>query len=128
MSIENPVSRQVIDAAMRVHSELGPGLLERAYQAALAVEFDAQGVTFEAEVPVGLKYRDQIIDQAFRADFVVENCVLVELKSVENIAPVHAKQVLTYLRLTNLRLGLLLNFGAASLRDGIRRIANGMPD
>lgn len=113
---------------MRVHSELGPGLLERAYQAALAVEFDAQGVTFEAEVPVGLKYRDQIIDQAFRADFVVENCVLVELKSVENIAPVHAKQVLTYLRLTNLRLGLLLNFGAASLRDGIRRIANGMPD
>lgn len=113
---------------MRVHTELGPGLLERAYQAALAIELKEQGLRFRAEVPIELMYRGTSIEQAFRADFIVEDCVLLELKSVDSIAPVHCKQVLTYLRLTGLRLGLLLNFGAASLRDGIKRIANGMPD
>jgi GxxExxY protein len=121
---ENEVARQIVDAAYKIHSTLGPGLLESAYQAVLVYELQRRGLRIEAETPMPVVYEGIQLDVGFRADLIVEEMVIVELKSVEQIVPVHKKQLLTYLRVADKRLGLLINFGAPLIRDGITRIVN----
>jgi GxxExxY protein len=118
------LAREVIDAAFKVHQALGPGLLESVYEIVLARELAHRGITVERQKPVPIRYDGLVFDEGFRADLLVEGSVLVELKSVESLAPLHAKQLLTYLRLMDLRLGLLLNFGSPLLKDGVKRIVN----
>jgi GxxExxY protein len=125
---EDELARVVVDAAFNVHTTLGPGLLESVYQAVLAHELERRGLRVQREVPIPLRYADLRFDVGFRADMVVNELLIVELKSVEHELPVHKKQVLTYVKLANLRLGLLINFGAARIKDGITRLANGMPE
>jgi GxxExxY protein len=124
---ENEIATVVVDAAIKIHKALGPGLLESVYEAVLAYELESRGLKIARQAPLAVIYESVKLDQGFRIDIVVEGLVVLEIKSVEVIAPVHKKQVLTYLRLANLRLGLLLNFGEAYMRDGITRVANGMP-
>ena len=119
------LSAIVVDCAYRLHVEAGPGLLESVYEMVLAKMIEEQGVRVRRQVPVPIRLMGMIFEEGFRADIIVEDQLLVELKSVENIAPVHAKQVLTYLRLLKLPLGLLINFGAATFKEGVKRIANG---
>lgn len=120
------ISGRIVDAAIHVHSRLGPGLLESVYESTLAYELHKRGLSVERQVPVPVVYDELRFEEGFRADLIVEKAVVVELKSVETLAPVHSKQLLTYLKLLNCRLGLLLNFGAPLLKDGIKRIANGL--
>jgi len=124
---ENRVSGVIVDAAIKVHRVLGPGLLESVYQVALAHELRSRGLGLRVELPIDIQYEGLRIENAFKADIVVESLVLIELKSIEKLSPVHFKQTLTYLRLTGLRLGLLINFGAGLVRDGIHRVVLGMP-
>ena len=123
---ENQIGRIVVDAAVAVHRGLGPGLLESVYEVVLAQELQKRGLKVRRQVPVAITYEGITFDEGFRADLVIEDCVLAELKSVEKSSPVHAKQVLTYLRLTDMKLGFLLNFGEALMKDGINRIVNGL--
>lgn len=120
----NEITRIIIDAAFKIHSHFGPGLLESAYLALLRYELTKRGMFIETEVPIPLIYEEIVLDIGYRADIIVERQVIVELKSVEQIAPVHKKQLLTYLRVADKRVGLLINFGAPLIRDGIFRIAN----
>ena len=122
----NEISGIIVDAAFKIHTTLGPGLLETVYEAVLEKELTMRGLRVRRQVPVAIRYADLTFDEGFRADLIVEECVVVELKSVEQLHPVHAKQVLTYCRLLDFRLGLLINFGAALMKDGIKRIANGI--
>jgi GxxExxY protein len=124
---ENAIGAHVVDAAVRIHRELGPGLLETVYEVVLAKELENRGLRVQRQVPVPILYRGLRFEEGFRADLIVEDKVIVELKSVEQLSKVHPKQVLTYLKLTGLRLGFLLNFGASLMKDGIERIANGLP-
>lgn len=121
---ENEIGTRLLAAAVEVHQQLGPGLLESVYQAALAEELRLRGLMVRAQVPVPIVYKEVPLGEGFRADLVIEGKVLVELKSVEQATPAHRKQVQTYLRLTGLRLGYLLNFGHAVLREGITRCVN----
>lgn len=125
---ENEVARQIVDAAYKIHTTLGPGLLESVYQAVLPHELGERGLSVRSEVPISIRYNNMQFDVGFRADLLVDDLVIVELKSVEHTAPVHNKQVLTYVRLANLRLGLLINFGAVRIKDGIARLVNRLPD
>jgi GxxExxY protein len=125
---ENEIATIVVDASYHIHKQLGPGLLETVYEAVLFFELKRRGLHVTRQQPIPIHWGDVKLDEAFRSDLIVENNVIIELKSVEQVAPVHKKQVLTYLRLANLRLGLLINFGAALIKDGIYRIANGMPE
>lgn len=125
---ENEISRLVVDAAYQVHVKLGPGLLESVYETILKFELERRGLRVQRQEPVTVVYEGIRFDEGFRADLIVESKVLIELKSVEEIAPVHKKQVLTYLKLTGIRLGLLINFGAPRIKDGITRIVNGLDD
>lgn len=125
---ENEIAAVVVDAAYKVHRRLGPGLLESAYAAVLAHELASRGLRVAVEQPVPLRYEGIVVDVAYRADLVVEDKVILELKSVENTAPVHFKQLLTYLKLADKRLGLLINFGASLIKDGITRVVNGLPE
>jgi iron complex transport system substrate-binding protein len=120
----NNLAHEIVDAAFRVHSKLGPGLLESVYEVVLARELERRGLKVERQTPVPIRFEGMCFDEGFRADLIVEGSVLVELKSVEQLARVHSKQVLTYLRLLDYRLGLLINFGAPVIKDGIRRIVN----
>jgi iron complex transport system substrate-binding protein len=120
----NAISGRIVDAAVHLHMRLGPGLLESVYERILAYELEKRGLTVERQVPVPIVYDDIHFEEGFRADLIVEESVIVELKSVETMAPVHSKQLLTYLRLMDCRLGLLINFGAPLLKDGIKRIVN----
>jgi iron complex transport system substrate-binding protein len=120
----NQVSGQIVDAAFHIHSKLGPGLLESVYEVILAHELGKRGLKVERQKPVPIEFEGIRFDEGFRADLIVEAAVVVELKSVEELSRVHAKQLLTYLRLLDYRLGLLINFGAPVLRDGIRRVVN----
>ncbi|MDD5450304.1 MAG: GxxExxY protein [Desulfovibrionales bacterium] len=124
---ENEIAKEVVDAAYQVHRKLGPGLLETVYEVVLAYELKKRGVTVERQVPVAIVYEDVKFDEGFRADLIVEDKVIVELKSVETVSPVHKKQLLTYLRLADKRLGLLINF-SSELRDGISRVVNGLKE
>jgi GxxExxY protein len=119
------LSAIVVDCAYRLHVEAGPGLLESVYEVVLAKMLSEQGVEVKRQVPVPIRLMGLNFDEGFRADLLVENQLLIELKSVENLAPVHSKQVLTYLRLLKLPLGLLINFGAPTFKDGCKRIVNG---
>ena len=124
----NELARIVVDVALMIHRKLGPGLLESVYLVILEHELQKHGLHVEREVPVPIVWEDVQLDIGFRADLIVEGKVIVELKSVEQVAPVHKKQVLTYLRVADKRLGLLINFGAALLKDGIHRVANGLEE
>ena len=121
---ENECSNVVIGAAIEVHRELGIGLLESAYELALAIELEQRGLSFRRQVPLPARYKGVDVGDAYRLDFLVEDVVIVEIKTLPRFAPVHTAQVLTYLRLANKRLGLLLNFHAESMREGVRRIVN----
>ena len=125
---ENEVAKRVVDAAYRIHTAVGPGLLESAYQAILAYELQKDGMKVDQQVLVSIRHESLFVPDAFRADMIVEDLVIIELKSVEQASPLHKKQLLTYLKLANKRLGLLLNFGAPLIRDGIHRIANGLTE
>ena len=116
------VAQQIVDAAFKVHSFFGPGLLESAYEACLAYELLKRGLKVETQVPVPLVYGDVTLDAGFRIDILVNGCVLVEVKAVERMIPVFEAQVLTYLKLTGVRLGFLINFNIPLLNDGIKRI------
>jgi len=121
----NSLSSQVLKAAITVHKELGPGLLESVYQACMVIELEGMGLKVKSQVPCPISYRgQQITDQGFRLDLLVEDVVIVELKSVEKVEAVHKKQLLTYLRLAGKPVGLLINFNEPLLRDGFTRIIN----
>lgn len=119
------IARNVVDCGFQLHRDLGPGLLESVYEILLAESIRETGLLVERQVVVPIVYKGVVLDNAFKADLIVERLLLVELKSVERLAPVHGKQVLTYLRLMGLPLGLLINFGEAYFRYGVKRIANG---
>ena len=114
-----------VDCGFHIHKELGPGLLESVYEAVLSEALFQEGLAVVRQQPVPIAFRGVILPEAFRADIVVENELIIEVKSVERTAPVHAKQLLTYLRLMKQPLGLLMNFGCETFRDGIKRVANG---
>jgi GxxExxY protein len=124
----NAISGQIVDAAIAVHSELGPGLLESVYEIALAFELRQRGYCVERQIPVPVQYRGIKFDEGYRLDLVVNDLVIVEIKSIEAVTAIHRKQILTYLRLTNRPLGLILNFNVNLMKDGISRVANGMED
>jgi GxxExxY protein len=125
---ENEVAAGIVDAALKVHRILGPGLLESIYEAALALELQKRGSTVEVQKKIVVYYEGEELGCGFRADLIVNGLVLIELKSVEALTDVFKKQTLTYLRLTGLRLGLLMNFNEVLLKNGIKRIVNGLPE
>jgi GxxExxY protein len=118
---DSTITRQIIGLAMRVHSRLGPGLLESAYERCLCHEFDRNDVPYRRQVDLPLEYDGTTLDCSYRADLIVGAQVILEIKSVETIRPLHTAQLLTYLRLSLCRIGLLLNFNTLALKDGIRR-------
>lgn len=119
--MDNALTHQIIGLAMRVHSRLGPGLLESAYERCLCHEFDRNALPYTRQADLPLQYDGITLECGYRADIVVKDAVILEIKSVEHILPVHEAQLLTYLRLSGCRVGLLLNFNTLSLKDGIRR-------
>ncbi|MBI5485445.1 MAG: GxxExxY protein [Deltaproteobacteria bacterium] len=121
---ENYVTGEVIDSCVKIHKILGPGLLESVYETVLAFELRSRGFNVALQVPVPVNYEGIRLEVGFRCDMIVNDLVIVELKSVENVLPVHKKQLLTYLKLTGKRLGLLINFNSELMKDGIFRIAN----
>lgn len=128
MVSENTIARQVMDAAFEMHRDLGPGLLESVYEIVLAHKLAGMKLAVKRQVAVPIHYQGLVFDEGFRADLIVEKRLIVELKSVERLQPVHSKQLLTYLRLTDCKLGLLINCGANLLKDGIKRVVNGLED
>ena len=118
------IAKDVVDASMKIHMDLGPGLLESVYIVVLQKKLEDRGYSVEREVGIPIEYDGIQFDLGFRADLIINGGFIVELKSVEKLAPIHAKQLLTYLKLTGLRLGLLINFGEALLKNGIKRLAN----
>ena len=125
---ENEIGTIVIEEAIQLHRELGPGLLESVYEVVLADSLKKRGLDVRRQVPVPIHYRGIKFDEGFRVDLVVENKTLIELKSVEAVIPAHKKQVQTYLRLTGLKLGYLLNFGEALIKNGITRCVKGLEE
>jgi GxxExxY protein len=121
---ENQLSKIILDCSFKVHTKLGPGLLESVYETALAYELRKIGLEVKTEIGIPIVYDDINFDIGFRLDILVNEKVIIEIKSVEKIMDVHPKQLLTYLKLTNKKLGLLINFNSSSLRDGITRIVN----
>ena len=125
---ENEIAKKILDAAFVVHTKVGPGVFESVYEVLVAYELKKQGLTVERQKPMPITYDGVRFEEAFRSDLVVNGKVIAELKSVEALSAVHAKQVLTQLRLSGLKLGLLINFGEAHLKNGIKRIINGQLD
>jgi GxxExxY protein len=125
---ENEISKFVVNTAVSVHRSLGPGLLESVYEEILEHEFSSMGLSVRRQCPISIKYKELFFKIGFRADLILENKVILELKSVETLNKAHHKQLFTYLKLTNFKLGFLLNFGAPLMRDGLVRIVNGLPD
>lgn len=123
---ENEIAKEIVDAAYQIHIRLGPGLLESVYEVVMDYEFKKRNLDFVRQQPIPIIYDNVHLKEGFRADFIVENKVIIELKSVEIIAPVHKKQLLTYLRLTNKHLGLLINFNTDLIKNGITRLANNL--
>ena len=122
---ENEIGTVIVDSAVRLHQTLGSGLLESVYEATLTRQLERRGLSIQRQVAVPIEYEGETFDEGFRADLIVENKIIVELKSVEKLNPAHKKQLLTYLRLTGMKLGYLLNLGEALMEDGITRIING---
>lgn len=121
---ENEIAREIIDASYKIHTTLGPGLLESVYETVLSAELRKRGLSVERQQTIPVVYEGERVDLGFRADLVVEKKVIVEIKSVETVSPVHHKQLLTYLRLADKRLGLLINFNVVLIKQGIKRIVN----
>jgi GxxExxY protein len=125
---ENQISRQIVDAALKIHKLFGPGLLESVYEAVMAAELEKRGLRVKRQHPVPVVYEHIKLEIGFRADLIVEDKVIVEIKSIEAIAPVHLKQVQTYLKVADKRLGLLINFNVELIKNGIRRVASGLKE
>jgi GxxExxY protein len=122
---ENEIGTVIVDCAVHLHQSLGPGLLESVYEVTLAKKLERRGLTVQRQIPIAIEFEGQKFDEGFRADLIVEGKVIIELKSVETVHPAHKKQLLTYLRLTGMKLGYLLNFGDALMKDGITRTIHG---
>jgi GxxExxY protein len=122
------ITGDIVDAAYHLHAELGPGLFESVYEAVLADVLTAKGHAIQRQVPVAIRFGGKVYDEGFRADLIVGGCVIVEVKSVERLAPVHKKQVMIYLKLTRFPVGLLINFGGELLKGNIERLANSAPE
>lgn len=122
---ENEIGKIVVDSAINIHKKLGPGLLETVYEIILANRLKEKGLSVERQVPIPIEYEGIKFNEGFKADIVIDNKVILELKSVESVTKVHKKQILTYLKLTSCRLGFLLNLGEALMKNGISRIING---
>ena len=125
---ENEIAKHIVDAAFKIHTSLGPGLLESVYEAVMAEELARRGLHAERQQALPVVWQNVHLEAGFRVDLIVENKVIVEIKSVEAIAPVHRKQLLTYLRLANKRLGILVNFDVDLIKDGIARVVNGLAE
>jgi GxxExxY protein len=125
---ENEIGKIVVDVAVNLHKGLGPGLLESVYEAVLAKQLVKRGLFVQRQVPVQIVFEGDEFDEGFRADIIVNQCVILELKSVEQLHPVHMKQLQTYLKLTGCRLGYLLNFNEVLMKTGIHRCVNGLPE
>jgi GxxExxY protein len=125
---ENAVAKEIVDVAYRIHTILGPGMFESVYEAVLASELEKRGLHIARQQPIPVVYEGTRFEMGFRADLVVEDKVIVEIKSVAEIAALHRKQLLTYLRLSDKRLGLLINFNVAMIKDGITRLVNGLEE
>ena len=125
---ENEIATIVVDAAFKIHNALGPGLFESVYEAALDFELQKRGLQVAQQVGLPVHYEGVRLELGFRVDLIVDNKLIVEVKSVGVLAPVHQRQLLTYLRLMDLRLGLLINFNVALIKDGIQRVVNRLPD
>jgi iron complex transport system substrate-binding protein len=119
------ISADVLDVALRLHRQLGPGLLESVYETLLALKLERLGYSVLRQQPISIEFEDVRFDAAFRVDLIIEQRLIIEIKSVEKLSPVHGKQLLTYLRLTEQPVGLLINFGGETLREGVRRVVNG---
>jgi GxxExxY protein len=126
LKYENGLSKIILDAAFRVHTALGPGLLESAYEACLAYELRNEGLEVLTQVPLPLVYREVRLDIGYRLDLVVEDLVVVEIKSIDSLVAIHQAQVISYLKLSGKKLGIIVNFNCLHLRDGIRRVVNGL--
>ena len=126
--LENEIAKSIVDACFKIHTTLGPGLLESVYEMVLQRELQNRGFRVVRQVLVPIAWEGLAFEEGFRADLIVNGLVMIELKSLERLAPVHAKQLLTYLKLTGLKLGLLVNFGEGRIKDGIKRIVNGLED
>jgi iron complex transport system substrate-binding protein len=124
----NFITGKVIECAIDIHRNLGPGLLESVYEAILEKKLTQVGFSVRRQVVVPIRYEEMFFDEGFRADLIINNLVCIELKSVEVLAPVHSKQLLTYLKLLDLEVGLLINFGAPTIKEGLHRIVNGFKD
>ena len=125
---ENEIAKQIVDAAFKVHTTLGPGLLESVYEGALVYELEKKGLKVIRQQAVPVVYETVRFEEGFRADLMVEDKVIIEIKSVEKLNPAHHKQLLTYLRLADKKLGLLINFGEALIKHGIKRVVNGLKE
>jgi GxxExxY protein len=126
MYTENDIAKQVVDVCFKIHKQYGPGLFESVYEEIFCYEWQKNGILFLKQHPIPLVHETIKMDAGFRADVIIDNKVIVELKSIEALAPVHYKQVQTYLKLTNCKLGLLINFNVALIKDGIHRIVNNL--
>jgi GxxExxY protein len=124
----NQISSKIINVAIEVHKELGPGLLESAYEECMCYEFRLRNISFDRQKPLPITYKGNMLDCGYRLDVVVENGVILELKSCEKLEPIHKAQLLTYLKLSKLKLGLLLNFNVPLMREGILRVVKGMDE
>jgi GxxExxY protein len=125
MRDENQIGTIIVDCAVHLHQALGPGLLESVYEATLARKLEKEGLNVQRQIAIPIKFEGEKFEEGFRADLVVDGKVIIELKSVENTNPAHKKQLLTYLKLTGMKLGYLLNFGTVLMKDGICRTING---
>jgi GxxExxY protein len=121
------ITGEIVDAALKIHQGLGPGLLESVYESVLAKALEKRGLKVERQKPISFEYDGTEFNDGFRVDLLIEDQIVIELKSVEKLAPVHSKQFLTYIRLMNLSVGLLINFGASTLKEGLHRIVNDLP-
>jgi GxxExxY protein len=125
---ENEISKHIVDAALKIHRLFGPGLLESVYEVVLAAELERRGLRVKRQQPIPIIYEDVRLEIGFRADPTVEDKVIIEIKSIDALAPVHYKQVLTYLKIADKRLGLVINFNVELIRDGIKRVVNGLEE
>ena len=123
---ENEIGNMIVDAALKVHTALGAGLLENAYEACLVYELEKRGLRTQKQLPVSLVYEGVKLDVGYRLDLLVENLVVVEVKAVEKLLPIHTAQILSYLKLAGCKLGYLLNFNVVHMREGVKRVANGL--
>jgi len=123
---ENKLGNEILGAAIHIHRQLGPGLFESVYEAVLSYELKRLGHSVQRQEPISINYRDLRIPEAFKADMIVNEMIILELKSVEKIEKIHCKQLLTYLKLSGIKLGYLINFGSLILKDGVTRLVNGL--